>query len=120
MMSDSRKAGRRTSDRLREKEDAPLPNGFGHGSERLKSSQSTGAATKQTKVNGNDTGASTAKGRGKRKIGGSRRLIWHAEAISQREGVWMVANHDPRLRRGIGWIPVHTDPLQEAKVGANS
>jgi len=80
MMSDTRKAGRRTSDRLKEKEDAPLSNGFGHGGERLKSSQSTGTATKQTKVNGNDTGASTAKGRGKRKLGGSSRPDWHAEA----------------------------------------
>ena len=71
MMSDSRKAGRRTSDRLREKEDAQLPNGVGHG-DRLKSSQGSGttSAKKQSRANGNETGTGTAKGRGKRKIGG--------------------------------------------------
>ena len=67
VMSDTRKAGRRTSDRLREKEDTQLPNGVGHGTERSKSSQSAGTNAKQSKANGNDSGA--VKGRGKRKIG---------------------------------------------------
>ena len=75
MMSDSRNSGRRTSDRLREREDAQLPNGVGHGGERLKSSQSSGTGAKQAKVNGNESGTGTGKGRGKRKIGRSH-LYW--------------------------------------------
>ena len=67
MMNDARKTGRRTSDRLREKEDIPLPNGIGHGS--TKSGEKATGSEKQTKADGIETVATGKKTRGKRKIG---------------------------------------------------
>lgn len=67
MMNDARKSGRRTSDRLREKEDLPLPNGLGHGS--TKSGEKAATSEKQTKANGNETSGAGRKIREKRKLG---------------------------------------------------
>ena len=67
MMNDARKAGRRTSDRLREKEDIPLPNGIGHST--TKNGEKATASEKQTPANGNETVATGKKTRGKRKLG---------------------------------------------------
>lgn len=67
MMNDARKTGRRTSDRLREKEDIPLPNGIGHST--TKSREKATASEKQTKANGSETVATGKETRGKRKLG---------------------------------------------------
>lgn len=69
MMNDARKTGRRTSDRLREKEDIPLPNGVGHST--TKSSQKATASEKQTKADGSETVATGRKTKGKRQLGTS-------------------------------------------------
>ncbi|CAF9902928.1 MAG: hypothetical protein HETSPECPRED_000059 [Heterodermia speciosa] len=66
MMNDARKTGRRTSDRLREKEDIPLPNGIGHST--TKSREKATASEKQTKANGSETVATGKETRGKRKL----------------------------------------------------
>ena len=70
MMNDARKAGRRTSDRLREKEDLPLPNGRASAS--TKGGEKGAPSEKQTKVNGNETGGTGRRPREKRKLGMSR------------------------------------------------
>lgn len=76
IMNDARKSGRRTSDRLREKEDLPLPNGVGHGA--TKGAEKAAATEKSTKANGNETAATGRKTREKRKLGMSR---WRMRAF---------------------------------------
>ena len=77
MMNDARKTGRRTSDRLREKEDIPLPNGTGHST--AKSGEKATASEKQTKENGSDTAGTGKKTREKRKLGMSG---WSLERLA--------------------------------------
>ena len=67
MMNDARKTGRRTSDRLREKEDVPVPNG--RASATTKGGDKGAPSEKQTKVNGNETAGTARKPREKRKLG---------------------------------------------------
>lgn len=67
MMNDARKTGRRTSDRLKEKEDIPISNGKASGS--TKSGEKAGPSEKPSKVNGNETGGPGRKPREKRKLG---------------------------------------------------
>ena len=78
MMNDARKTGRRTSDRLREKEDIPIPNGIGHST--TKSGDKATVSEKQTKANGGETVTTGKKTRGKRKLGMSE-SIWERLAI---------------------------------------
>ncbi|KAL8786136.1 MAG: hypothetical protein Q9195_008340 [Heterodermia aff. obscurata] len=66
MMNDARKTGRRASDRLREKEDLPLPNGLGHST--TKSGEKATASEKKTKANGSETAGTGKKTREKRKL----------------------------------------------------
>lgn len=75
-MNDARKSGRRTSDRLREKEDLPLPNGVGHGA--TKGAEKAAATEKSTKATGNETAATGRKTREKRKLGTSN---WRLRAF---------------------------------------
>ena len=68
-MNDARKTGRRTSDRLREKEDQPILNGKGNGN--TKGSEK-GASSDKQRVNGSDATAASKKTKEKRKLGTSR------------------------------------------------
>ena len=69
MMSEPRRSSRRLSARPPEKEDPPVANGIGYGTERAKGGQSNGVGGRQGKASTNGAGASTKGGRGKRKIG---------------------------------------------------
>ena len=66
------------------------------------------------------------RARVQRKAGGNQILVgrivkYSMQNLYGRGRVCMVANHDHRLRRGgIGWIQVHSDSLQEAKIGGHS
>ena len=71
MMSEPRRSSRRLSARQPEKEDPPIANGIGHGTERVKGGQSSGVGGKQGKASANGASTSAKGGRGKRKIGGS-------------------------------------------------
>ena len=67
MMNDARKTGRRTSDRLREKEDLPIPNVRGGGT--TKASEKGVTSEKPTKANASETSGTSRKPREKRKLG---------------------------------------------------
>ena len=67
MMNDARKSGRRTSDRLKEKEDIPIPNGKATGS--TKSGEKAAPGEKPGKVNGSEASGPGRKPREKRKLG---------------------------------------------------
>ena len=69
IMGDQRPSARRTSARLREKEDAPIANGVSHASEKGKVSQTGAPTVKHGKsaVNGSSNGS--LGGRAKRKLG---------------------------------------------------
>ena len=67
MMNDARKSGRRTSDRLKEKEDIPIPNGKTSGS--TKSGEKAASSEKPGKVNGSEASGPGRKTREKRKRG---------------------------------------------------
>ena len=67
MMNDARKSGRRTSDRLKEKEDIPVSNGKASGS--TKSGEKVAPSEKLGKVNGSETSGPGRKPREKRKRG---------------------------------------------------
>ena len=80
-MNDARKSGRRTSDRLREKEDLPLPNGVGH----TKGAEKATATEKFPKANGNETAVTGRKTREKRKLGMSRWRLRAFRVVPSRE-----------------------------------
>ena len=67
-MGDQRPSGRRTSARLRDKEDAPVVNGVGHALERAQISQNSLTA-KNGNSAANGLGNGIAGGRSKRKLG---------------------------------------------------
>ena len=67
MMNDARKSGRRTSDRLKEKEDIPIPNGKATGS--TKSGEKAALGEKPGKVNGSEASGPGRKPREMRKLG---------------------------------------------------
>ena len=68
-MADQRPSARRTSARLRDKEDAPVVNGVGHTSEKGKASQTSAPTTKHGKSAANGLGNGNLGGRSKRKLG---------------------------------------------------
>ncbi len=71
MMSEPRRSSRRLSARQPDKEDPPVANGIGHGTERAKGGQSNGVGGKQVKGSANGAATNVKGGRGKRKIGAS-------------------------------------------------
>ena len=81
MMSEPRRSSRRLSVRQPEKEDPPVANGIGRGTEQAKGGQSNGANRKQGKAATNGAGLSVKGGRGKRKIGASFLRAGHLASI---------------------------------------
>ena len=69
-MGEPRRATRRTSARLVDKEDVPVMNGIVHAAEKGKSSQNSVTSGKHGKASVNGAATGGARGRGKRKHGG--------------------------------------------------